>query len=88
MWSHATLNPAGSQFHDTGVAPNIEYKGKFQINLATGDIKCEGSVRKFPAYEAYIIVAGKPPVVVFRQEAIGTVLNLAFSRDVHASAKF
>jgi hypothetical protein len=70
------------------VAPNIEYKGRFQINLATGDIKFDGSVRKFPAYEAYVILSGKPPVIVFRQDAVGTVLNLAFSRDVHASAKF
>ena len=70
------------------VAPNIEYTCRFLIDWATSEVKFDGTIRKFPSYEAYISFNSGPTHILFREEPIGTVLNLISSRDVHASVKW
>jgi hypothetical protein len=69
-------------------APSIQYDGEFVVDLTEGTIKFDGTVGKFPAFEAYARANDGTIQKIFQEPPVprSTVLWIPLSRFVNSPA--
>ena len=66
------------------LTPAIKFDVMVQIDPSTGFVKSDGTVARFPSYEAYVRLNDEPPVVIFQEPPSpgSTAWSLFFDRAV------
>jgi len=72
------------------MVPSIKIHGTVKVDPASRSIGFEGTIARFPSYEAYVSVDGKPPTAIFQiaPDSDATAWSLAFNNHINPTMPY
>lgn len=72
------------------ITPAIKWSGLFAIDTVAKTIRFTGTITNFPAFEAYVVVDGQPPITMFQEPPApgSTAWSLLTTRSIDVSKPY
>ena len=74
----------------SGIVPSIKIHGTITLDTNSRAISFDGTIARFPSYEAYVSVDDHPPVTIFTisPDASATAWSLVFNNNIDPSVRY